>query len=202
MATVFYKNILIIRLFKSFELKEFMMKSKNILSATAAALFLCVGFAHASDGTFNFAGALSSATCTITNQNGANIEVGLPSISVSALPTAGSVAGRRFFTIDIGACESTNSVKVSFDAGDGVDPATGNLFNTNANAAANVQAQILTADGTQIKPGDAAQAQAPAVTGTPVSSGKFTYIAQYVAVGGPAGAGVLDARVYYTLQYQ
>lgn len=177
------------------------MKSKNILSATAAAFFLCAGFAHASDGTFNFVGALSSATCTITNSGGADISVFLPAISKNSLPTAGAVAGKTFFTIDIGQCADATSVNVYFDGGADIDSGTGNLKNISSSGtvATNVQTQILTEAGTKIVPGDSSQAQASAVTGT---SGKFTYIAQYVAVGAAAIAGGVDSRVYYTLQYQ
>ncbi|HDR9585873.1 TPA: type 1 fimbrial protein [Burkholderia stabilis] len=80
-------------------------------ASAAAALAVTGGLpamAHAVHGTITFTGAVTAQTFTI-NGNGTgskDFTVALPSVSTSALPAAGRVAGQTPFNITLTKCSS------------------------------------------------------------------------------------------------
>lgn len=174
-----------------------------LLAATFAAIAAVPMTSHAYDGTITFNGSITAQTCTI-NGNGAGAKdftVKLPTVSASALATAGQTAGRTPFTISLSACTpATGSVHTFFESGTTTDTQTGNL-KLATGGATNVQIGLLNGDTTPIKAGftDASQnSQSVAL-----ASGSVTlpYFAQYVATGA-ATAGAATSTVQYTIAYQ
>ena len=99
--------------------------------------------ANAADGTITFNGKVTDKTCTISTPGGKDFAVTLPTVSKNTLATAGAVAGRTPFAINLTKCSAGN-VATYFEPGSTVDFNTGRLLNqASANAATNVQLQLL-----------------------------------------------------------
>lgn len=163
---------------------------------------LMLGFpiaAHASDGTINFSGAVTASTCTVKLNGGAATgTVTLPTVSTSALGSAGSTAGSTPFTLDISGCtfSGASAVTAYFEAGANVDPTTGRLNNTGG--ASNVQLQLYLGDAyaSKVAAGQSNQNAAAALS----ANGQLKYGVEYYATG-TATAGTVTSSVTYSLVY-
>lgn len=182
--------------------------NRTILAFAAVSSTLVMSAANAFDGTINFSGQLTNQTCTATVNGSTTSTVTLPTLSATALPAAGNVAGATNFVINLTNC--TNTVKTAiafFEAGPGVDPITKNVRNSNqtATGAKNVQFQLLDPQGTAILAGDTSQTATSNLTARTNVSGataSLPYAVQYVAVGGAAGVGLVTGTVTYSINYQ
>jgi major type 1 subunit fimbrin (pilin) len=178
------------------------MKSQII-----TALILCgvAPFACAIDGTITFTGEVTSNTCTISGNGGSNnFTVTLPKVSATALNTAPDhVAGRTAFNIALTDCvPASGTVRTYFESGPTVNLGTGRLTTT----VTNVEIGLLNADYSDIKIGaaDGSTVGTQNSHTAPISaSGTATlpYYAEYNALAGAAGTGVVNTSVRYTLIY-
>ena len=180
------------------------MNRKLLSALIIAGTAIAAQTASAADGTITFNGEVTANTCTI-NGNGSGASdflVTLPSVSTSALAADGVSAGRKDFKIELTNCTpDSGNVHTYFEPGITTDLQTGNLI-VDAGGAQNVQIRLLNDDFSAIKAGfaDAAQNSKPvAIAG---GSATLPYFAEYVAVGGPATAGVANSSVVYSLSYQ
>jgi len=192
-----------------FDLMRFKMKRLNktiIAGALITAVFAPAAFA--ADGTITFNGTITGQTCTISGEGGnTNFTVTLPTVSASALGTAGSTAGRTPFRIALTGCDpTTGNVAAYFEPGATVDRTTGRLVNTAATTetstpARNVQIGVLNSSLGEIALGSAFSSQnSPSVA---LASGAATldYYAQYVAMGTGATAGPFTTTTTYSIVY-
>ncbi|QYE93256.1 type 1 fimbrial protein [Pseudomonas aeruginosa] len=175
----------------------------------ATALTLLLGAtaisAHAADGMVKVTGSVVGTTCKVggtkTETGGpqgalSSINVELDPVSVSALDTAGKMAGSKYFTISLSDC-TAKTAQVMFETMGTVDTATG--FLKNAGDAKNVQVALATGDDQQIHIGSNAGSQA--VT---LADGKadINLRAYYVAVGGAAEPGSVDTTAMFSMKYE
>ena len=163
----------------------------------------------ASDGSVLINGTLSATSCKVNGGSSpSNFTVQLPTVSVSSLKTAGSVAGATPFDITLTSCTAPATITTYFEPGLTV-MADGNLKNTGL--AKNVEVQLLNANGNVMNLSAAAKSQnalstlygpnsdgtgTTALTGMPAG-----FFAQYVAIGGAAGSGTVTTTVQYTMIY-
>lgn len=179
--------------------------NKTLLSAALIACFsiaaLAPQIAHAApDGTITFTGKVVNQTCVFkVNGGGASNTVVLPVVFASALTTAGSVAGNTPFTIGVTGCDTNLTSVQALFSGLNIQP-SGNLGG--AGNPVNVQVQLLNGATPMNLSAATASAQS-SPTGT-LASGATTlsYAAQYIAVGGAAGTGLVNTSVAYTMTYQ
>ena len=103
----------------------------GVLATAIAVAAAMPAVSQAADGTITFTGQITSQTCTISgNGAGKNLTVTLPTVSTSALATAGTTAGRTPFNIALSNCTpNSGNVSTYFEPGATVDTATGQLVN-------------------------------------------------------------------------
>ena len=182
---------------------------KTLLSAAMIAGLGIAAFAPlsvqaappANSGTITFTGKVVANTCAVNVNNSGNASgtVQLPVVFTTALNTAGFTAGTTNFTLAVTGCDGNlTSVQPLFSGGS-IDTTTGDLKNTAGGN--NVEVQLLNG-GTVM---DLSQ-NTPSAQNQPVgtlSGGATTlnYTAQYIAVGGAATSGLVNATVAYTLTY-
>ncbi len=160
--------------------------------------------AQASDGTITFSGQITDKTCTISTPGGGDFAVNLPTMSMNSLASAGAVAGRTPFSINLSEC-SSGSVATYFEPGATVDFETGRLNNqASTDAASNVQLQLL-GDNSQFLPikaagVDVAQDNSQWVTVGEDGSATLNYYAEYYATG-TATPGDVSSSIKYTVIY-
>lgn len=161
--------------------------------------------AFAADGMITINGSVTGQTCTI-NGNGTGASsflVTLPTVSTSALKSAGQRAGATPIRIELTECTpGASNVHVLFEPGFSTDMGTGNL-KLDAGGATNVQIGLANQDPafTIIHLGVADAEQNSKSVSIVDGSAELKYIAEYVATG-PAGPGPARSRVLYTLVYQ
>ncbi|GAB3769873.1 fimbrial protein [Ramlibacter monticola] len=177
------------------------MKAKlfSALVLTGLALVAQQSFA-APDGTITFKGIVLDTTCTINGGGtAADFTVTLPQVNKTQLSTAGAIAGKTPFVLQLTNCPTfATKVHAFFE---GVSVTNGRLNNSATNGAANVQIQLLKTDGTnQINVNDNAQSYDYANPSS--GNATLTYNAQYYANGAAAGAGQVTATATYTLIYE
>ncbi|HDR9589023.1 TPA: type 1 fimbrial protein [Burkholderia stabilis] len=175
-------------------------------ASIAAAAFAIMGgipaMAHAVDGTITVTGSISAQTCTV-NGNGTgskDFTVALPSVSASALATAGQTAGQTPFSITLTKCSAPGSVHTFFEPGATTDLTTGNLI-VAAGGATNVQIGLANADLSAIKAGAADASQNSKAVSIVNNGATLQYYARYVATGA-ATSGAANSSVMYSLVYQ
>ncbi|WDH20977.1 fimbrial protein [Pseudomonas chlororaphis] len=163
-------------------------------------------FANAADGTINFSGELVNQTCTIAVDGVVTptaATVTLPTISTGLLTTAGQVAGRTGFNIQLSSCVGPAATAAAFfEAGASVDPISGNLRNVSGTAT-NVQLQLVDqATGSRIQAGNTNQTT-NTTRNTIDASGNanMPYAVQYVAQD-RTGAGTVISSVTYSVDYE
>ena len=180
--------------------------NKILLSAAIIAGFGVAAFApqtaRAADGTITFTGKVVANTCAFkVNGGNASDTVALPVVFTTALNSVGTTAGTTNFTIDVSGCDTNlTSVQALFSGGS-IDTGTGNLKNTAATN--NVEVRLL--NGTT--PMDLSQTttggqNSPAGAIDSTGATTLNYKAQYIAVGGAATSGLVNATVDYTMTYQ
>lgn len=160
--------------------------------------------ANAADGTITFNGKVTDKTCTISTPGGKDFAVNLPTVSKNTLATAGAVAGRTPFAINLTKCSAGN-VATYFEPGSTVDFNSGRLVNqSSANAATNVQLQLLGSNNQflPIKAAGAGLAQTNSqwVTVGTDGSADLNYYAEYYATAA-ATPGDVTSSVNYTIIY-
>lgn len=159
---------------------------------------------QAADGTINFTGKITDKTCTISTPSGKDVAVNLPPVSKNTLAVAGNTAGRTPFAINLTKCAAGN-VATYFEPGATVDFSTGRLINqAAANAAGNVQLQLLGANN-QFLPIKAAgvslaQDNSQWVTVAADGSANLNYAAEYYATAATT-PGEVTSSVKYTIIY-
>ncbi|HBU6132940.1 MULTISPECIES: fimbrial protein [Enterobacter] len=167
--------------------------------------------AAAEDGTITFDGTISDATCTITGgdaqgeSTSPDFTVHLPTVSTTALATAGQRAGDTPFFIKLSGTNCTNnkiaSVFFELAQSTNINTATGNLKNTETTGGAtNVEIGLSDSAKAALNLTTANNnAKTATITG---NTARFDYWAQYVATGGAASAGKVTTDVVYSIKYQ
>lgn len=187
--------------------KNFYPKSLFLLALAGS--FSSMGVT-ANDGTITFTGEVVDATCIITGgdetrpDQGADFNVSLPQISVTALASAGQAAGDTPFHINLTGenCPNGKTANVVFERAQStnIDSTTGYLKNTEATGGAqNVQVRILNNDKTPLNLTLANSSHQPQVIASNKAS--FKYWGQYIAVNGAAKAGTVKSDVVYSITY-
>lgn len=185
-----------------------MWNAKNKFSTVALIVSsVFAANALAVDGTITINGKITDTTCTVSVNGGtADATVTLPTISATALPNVNSTAGATPFNISLSGCTGTSLSTAStyFEPGTFVDTSTGrlNIDGTVADAATNVQVQLLNANRDAIVAGaSVAAGQNDVAVDISSGSGTLNYYAQYYATGA-VGAGSVTTQVDYTITYQ
>lgn len=174
------------------------------LAATTLGLAaLLSGTAQAADGTITINGEITAQTCQISgNGGGVDFIVTLPTVSTSALPTAGATAGRTPFNVALTNCSpNSGNVAVYFEPSATVDGTTGHLQNTASGGAENVQVGLLNSDHSDINLGSGEAAQNMQFVALDNGAATLSYFAQYVATNA-ATAGSVTTRSMYSIVYQ
>lgn len=197
------------------------------LTLAAGLLFSLGGISSAfgaADGTITFNGRVVDQTCTVNTGANGDFTVKLPTVNKTQLASVGAVAGLTRFNIELTNCKpattgGTDGVRAYFLPNSRyVDPDTHNLKNiatgngTNA-PAEHVQIQLTHADTSKvIEVGENVDEQVKSIdnpwfnfvndTGANTAKAHLTYHAQYVAVGGAAGAGAVESKVEYNIIYK
>jgi len=170
---------------------------KSIIASFLAIAALAPAAAFASDGTITINGTVTAQTCTI-NGGSPNLAVTLPTVSTSALASAGQTATPTPFTIALTACNpNSGNVRAFFETGSNV-LATRRLKNNGT--ATNLEIGLLNTDNTPIAIGAASGAQGTSSVAISSGSANLTYMAQYVATG-PVGAGTVTTSVTYSIEF-
>ncbi|RMD01517.1 type 1 fimbrial protein [Aquitalea palustris] len=175
---------------------------KKIVSVLVIGLGIYSAGALAADGTITINGKITANTCTITGTSGSNVTVTLPTVSTSALATAGQVAGVTPFALSLSNCNGT-SAQTHFELGATVDQTTGNLFNASGSGmATNVEVQLLNNTFQAINVATNTNSQTVTLSGSsPNKTGTMNYYAQYIATGGASTAGTVNTSVQYSMIY-
>lgn len=161
----------------------------------------------ASDGTITINGQITDTTCTIAVNGGSNdATVTLPTVSSSTLAEAGEKAGATPFRISLSNCSGTalGTASTYFEPGAYVDSSTGrlNIDSTAADAAKNVQVELLNSDRNSIVAGaSVTNGQNDIPVDISSGSGVLNYYAQYYATG-KSEAGSVTTQVDYTMTYE
>ncbi|TFY87545.1 type 1 fimbrial protein [Pseudomonas kairouanensis] len=176
-----------------------------------ALMLMASGCVMAADGTITITGEIQGSTCTVSGSNSAtpgtaaSFPIVLDRVQASALNAENAVAAYKPFFIHIGG-GSTNCppqpVAVLFErSSPAISTATGNLVNqATTSAAANVEVQIIDVTASrQIN----LSLGAPSTSVTIDAAGTATlpFAAQYIAVGGPAGPGLVNTSVQYSVTF-
>ena len=175
------------------------------IAAAAVSLAAIPTTAAASDGTVNFTGSVLAQTCTVNGNATGNPVVGdlaLPQVQAAQLVASGAIAGATPFTIVINGCDSALSTVATQFSGSNINTATGNLKNTAAGGATNVELQLLNSDSSVINlRGATAAAQGSKPATLVAGAATLGYIAQYRSLGS-ASAGAVASNVTFTMIYQ
>ncbi|CBY85761.1 fimbrial protein [Haemophilus influenzae] len=190
------------------------------LTLAAGLLFSLGGISSAfgaPDGTITFNGRVVDQTCTVSTGTNGNFDVTLPTVNKTLL-TNGAIAGRTKFDIQLKGCkqataQGTSNVRAYFLPNtEYVDPTTHNLKNTANTPATNVQIQLTHADTSKvIAVGENVDTQENKPYNSwfnfendvaTTAKATLTYHAQYIAVGGDAGEGVVQSKVEYNIIYK
>lgn len=181
---------------------------KFLLSAALLAATAAVGFAptaQAVDGTINITGQVVGQTCKVEGTafgTQATKNVALPLVLAPVLNAAGNTANKTPFSLSITGCDPALSTVQTQFSGANIDATTGNLKLTGTGTATNVEIQLLNASN-QVMPlnGSTATAQNSQVVSLSGGAATMNYSAQYIAVGGAAGAGSANTSVEFTMNY-
>jgi major type 1 subunit fimbrin (pilin) len=153
--------------------------------------------AAATTGTISFDGQITDSTCDVTGgtTGTSSFVVQLPIVSTNQLGP-GDVAGRTNFRMSLANCMSVaNGVRVFFEGGPTVDPATGTL----TTSLPDVNLALFDKDGSQIAIGNESQRTDNALY-QPFDT--MDYQVAYQNVGPvSAMAGMVTSSVVYSLHY-
>nr|BFD42783.1 fimbrial protein [Pseudomonas sp. FFPRI_1] len=153
-------------------------------------------------GVINITGKVTETSC-VFDSTATSVSVKLPPIDKDLLAAPQSSTGRGGFSMKVTGCADGVKVSAAFVPDSNVD-AYGNLKNTAANAASDVQVQVLDKNyaAININTDDATSQLARAVTvsgSTPVT---LQYYVQYYSQAGSAGIGDVAAMANYQLTYE
>ena len=167
---------------------------------------LSISSVFAADGLITIKGQIVDTTCTVSVNGGAkDTTVTLPKVSSSSLGAYGQTAGATPFSIALSGCTGVSMTTASthFEPGSHVDGLTGRLNNdlTAADAATNVQVELLNSKMSPIKAGAANADQNDIPVDISTGSGLLNYYAQYYATD-LASPGAVSTLVNYTITYQ
>ena len=192
-------------------IKETLMMKKQLLAIVLmAASGVMASAVSAEDGVITISGEVKGTTCTISGGTGVspgsgnNFPVVLPAVQTSALSSGGQTAGAQPFFVYVGgspSCPVGTVVAVRYEAGSpNINPATGNLRNVAAaTPAPNVEVQLV--DSAVNSPIDLRSG----LNSTPatITGGLATlpFAARYIATGGPAGVGLVNTSVQYSVTF-
>lgn len=172
-------------------------RSFGFVPALLVAGCLAAPTAAATSGTISFDGQVTDATCDVSGgtTGTSSFTVRLPIISTNQLGP-GDVAGRTNFRMALSNCQfATNGVRVFFEGGPTVDPATGTL----TTGLPDVNLALYNGDGTQIAVGSETQRDDNTLYQT---FDTMDYQVAYQNVGAVgAMAGVVTTSVVYSLHY-
>lgn len=174
------------------------------LALVAALSVVAMANAQAADGTITINGLVTDKTCDIVTPAGKDFTVTLPTVSKQTLATAGDVAGRTPFQINLANC-SEGKVATYFEPGATVNFNTGRLINQDSAGAKNVDIQLLGSNNQFIPVlaagSNGAQANSQWVSVAEGASADLNYYAEYYATGAST-AGKVTSSVQYTIIYQ
>lgn len=145
-------------------------------------------------------GTVTASTCSINSSNG-HLNIAMPTLAVSSLPTPGSTAGSTFVTLIYSNC-ATGMVSVTpyFEIGGNAN-AAGRLVNTAPGGAMNVELRLKNSDGSNIDLSKPYGSQNVASSQITSNSGRSDFIAEYYATG-TVQPGQFNTAVNYSLIYQ
>ncbi|VTT28064.1 fimbrial protein [Klebsiella pneumoniae] len=185
-----------------------MRNVKNKISLIALVVLSSISLSSvANDGTITINGQITDTTCDIAVNGGSNdATVTLPTISATSLSGAGTTAGATPFNISVSNCSGTalGTAMTYFEPGSYVDNSTGrlNIDTTAADAAKNVQVELLNADMNAIVAGaSSANGQNDIPVDISSGSGTLNYYARYYATG-KAEPGSVTTQIDYTMTYE
>ncbi|HDR9498952.1 TPA: type 1 fimbrial protein [Burkholderia cepacia] len=199
-----------------------MALNKNILAiAAAAATFAVAGSAMAADGTINFTGSITTASCTLTGGAGANVSpgVGGQNIAVNlgkvSADSIGSIAGGGVaaatqinLNLDCGNTGTgLNMVKMKFDPtrGSGLDGKNNQLLKVSGDAEG-VGIGLFDGNNKLLNLAANETFDAPLVKGgtpeAPTYTAALNLRAGYVANGATIKAGEANGTLPFTLTYE
>ncbi|MBO3275234.1 fimbrial protein [Pseudomonas schmalbachii] len=175
---------------------------KKILPLALLGIAISTG-AFAVDGTINIQGKVIDESCTIDGNSSRPVDklVVLPTVSKSALASAGAVAGSRKFDFVLTNCPA-KTINVYFEPSHVNVLANGHLKNTEpaATAAGNVEVQFLNNAGAPINLRDGSGNTQTVTVAAAGGGGTLSYFAQYYATGA-ATAGDVKSAITYSLEY-
>ncbi|WP_321911298.1 fimbrial protein [Burkholderia cepacia] len=199
-----------------------MALNKNILAiAAAAATFAAAGSAMAADGTINFTGAITTASCSLTGGAGANVSPGaggqniavnLGTVSADSIgnTAGGGVAAGTQINLNLD-CGNTGTglttVKMKFDpaTGTGLDGKNNKLLKVSGDAEG-VGIGLYDSNNKLLNLAANETFDAPLVKGGPDDAPTYTAAlnlrAGYVANGAAIKAGVANGTLPFTLTYE
>ncbi|WP_275361984.1 fimbrial protein [Xenorhabdus bovienii] len=155
--------------------------------------------ALAADGTINFNGRITKATCTVSTST---VDVNLPEVGATALAGKGKTGGDTPFSIVLTGCgiSTGDSANVQVKFGGVKDSNDTSLLKINAlgGGAEGVGIGIYENDGSTLINMAALSKSTPVVAG--VTTLKFK--AKYVATGAPVKPGTVKASTDFTLDYE
>ncbi|MDR0240947.1 MAG: type 1 fimbrial protein [Burkholderia sp.] len=195
--------------------------NKSILALAAVAATFAAGSAMASDGTINFTGSITAASCSITGNTGANVSgekgkqniaVNLGKVSADAIGSTengGVSAGTNIsLALDCGASATdVTTVAMKFDAvnGSGLDGKNNKLLKV-AGDAEGVGIGLFDADNKQLNLAANDTITGKLVKGgtdeAPVYTATLNLRAGYMANGAAIKPGVANGTLPFTLTYQ
>ncbi|MDE9454513.1 fimbrial protein [Xenorhabdus bovienii] len=151
----------------------------------------------AADGTINFTGRITKATCTVSTST---VNVNLPEVGATALAGKGKTGGDTPFIIGLTGCGiAGDSANVQVKFGGVKDSIDGNLLqiNSDSGGAKGVGIGIYEKNGTLINMGALSK-------GIPVVSPATTleFKAKYVSTGATVTPGTVKASTDFTLDYE
>lgn len=150
----------------------------------------------AADGTITFNGEITATTCDVITGTNGDFTVTLPTVSTTALASAGATAGNTSFVIELANCTASGvDVAANFESLTSGDAVTGNLNPTTAPA--NVQIGLADQAGNLAKVNGAPVGRQPIVGG----AATLAYQAFYYAKDAVTDPGLVTAQVNYTLTY-
>ena len=198
-------------------MKPTLRRYRRLSACASIVILIMLGTreAVAADGRITFDGEVADATCLINGvDKSADLTVKLPKVTTSALAADGDTAGLQSFVLKLSGCKTASgSVYPHFLFGESIDPKTNRLMNqsTGNGNARNVQIAILNEDLSPVDLAkDAGEQNVLKVELNAVTSGEpattqgeatLKFFAQYVATGGAATAGRVNANVLYAMVY-
>ncbi len=153
-------------------------------------------------GVINITGKVTDTSCVL-DSTATSVSVKLPPVDKDLLSAPQSSTGRGGFALKVTSCSDGVKVSAAFAPNSNVD-AYGNLKNTAANPASNVQVQVLDKNhaAININTDDATSQLARAVTVSGSTPTTLQYYVQYYSQAGSAGIGDVAAMANYQLTYE